>query len=197
VTAGYWQPGGTTSWCACPAVSFITALLSELYPLRATSTEPLTGAHAQVRLWDTRSAQVVGTFNGHRDSVTAVAFQEGTHQLYTGSADRSVKLWNMDDLAYVVSAAAPTLPLPLLPRATHVVVVPRVCPGRRTHFTATRAQSWPSTPCRRSAASRREQIGPCDCGRLWKIRSFSSRGIKQTSVRALHLCVVSLLPLRG
>ena len=57
----------------------------------------------QVRLWDTRSQEIIGAFSGHRDAITALAFQEGKNQLYSGSADRSVKLWNMDELAYVVS----------------------------------------------------------------------------------------------
>ena len=59
------------------------------------------GHDSVIRLWDTRSSALVGTFSGHRDSVTGLAFQEGSNQLYSGSSDRSVKVWNMDELAYV------------------------------------------------------------------------------------------------
>lgn len=38
---------------------------------------------------------------GHKDAVTCLAFREGTHELYSGSLDRSIKLWSLDDLAYV------------------------------------------------------------------------------------------------
>jgi len=33
--------------------------------------------------------------------VTCLAFREGTHELFSGSLDRSVKLWSLDDMAYV------------------------------------------------------------------------------------------------
>jgi WD40 repeat protein len=40
-------------------------------------------------------------FVGHRDAITCLAFRNGTHTLYSGSADRSIKIWDCDDLAYV------------------------------------------------------------------------------------------------
>ena len=40
-------------------------------------------------------------FGGHKDAVTGLAFREGTHELFSGSADRSIKLWSLDDRAYV------------------------------------------------------------------------------------------------
>jgi ribosomal RNA-processing protein 9 len=39
-------------------------------------------------------------FVGHRDAVTALAFRRGTHTLFSGSADRSLKVWDCDELAY-------------------------------------------------------------------------------------------------
>ena len=40
-------------------------------------------------------------FPGHKDAVTCLAFREGTHELYSGSLDRGIKLWSLDDMAYV------------------------------------------------------------------------------------------------
>ena len=40
-------------------------------------------------------------FPGHQDAVTCLAFREGTHELYSGSLDRGIKLWSLDDMAYV------------------------------------------------------------------------------------------------
>jgi WD40 repeat protein len=40
-------------------------------------------------------------FPGHKDAVTGLAFREGTHQLFSASLDRSVKIWSLDDMAYV------------------------------------------------------------------------------------------------
>ncbi|KAK9248403.1 WD40-repeat-containing domain protein [Lipomyces tetrasporus] len=41
------------------------------------------------------------TFTQHRDSVLCLSFRRGTHQLYSGSADRTVKSWSLDALSYV------------------------------------------------------------------------------------------------
>lgn len=41
------------------------------------------------------------SFPGHKDAVTGLAFREGTHQLFSASLDRSVKIWSLDDMAYV------------------------------------------------------------------------------------------------
>ena len=41
------------------------------------------------------------SFPGHKDAVTGLAFREGTHQLFSASLDRSLKLWSLDDMAYV------------------------------------------------------------------------------------------------
>ena len=35
--------------------------------------------------------------------MTALAFRRGTHTLYSGSADRSLKVWDCDELAYLDS----------------------------------------------------------------------------------------------
>jgi WD40 repeat protein len=40
-------------------------------------------------------------FSHHRDIVTGLAFRDDTHVLYSGSFDRTVKIWSLDDRAYV------------------------------------------------------------------------------------------------
>ncbi|EFN55906.1 hypothetical protein CHLNCDRAFT_22742 [Chlorella variabilis] len=59
------------------------------------------GGDRKVHVWDARSRQYVRGFPGHKDAVTCLAFREGTHELYSGSLDRSIKLWSLDDMAYV------------------------------------------------------------------------------------------------
>ncbi|KAK9390422.1 WD40-repeat-containing domain protein [Lipomyces mesembrius] len=41
------------------------------------------------------------TFTQHRDLVMCLSFRRGTHQLYSGSADRTIKSWSLDALSYV------------------------------------------------------------------------------------------------
>ncbi|RMZ55710.1 hypothetical protein APUTEX25_005751 [Auxenochlorella protothecoides] len=62
------------------------------------------GGSRVVHVWDTRAGLApIKSFPGHKDAVTALAFRLGTHELFSGSLDRSVKLWSLDDLAYVDS----------------------------------------------------------------------------------------------
>ena len=39
--------------------------------------------------------------NSHRDIITGLAFRENSHELLTCSFDRTVKLWSLDEMAYV------------------------------------------------------------------------------------------------
>lgn len=43
----------------------------------------------------------LGLLKGHRAIVNALVFRKGSHQLYSASADRSVRIWSMDDMAFV------------------------------------------------------------------------------------------------
>ena len=45
--------------------------------------------------------QKIHTFRGHRSPVSGLAFRMGTHTLYSSSHDRSVKVWNLDEMSYV------------------------------------------------------------------------------------------------
>ena len=62
------------------------------------------GADRHVHVWDTRAppeAAHVRAFPGHRDAVTCLAFRPGARTLFSGAADRCVKIWALDDMAYV------------------------------------------------------------------------------------------------
>ncbi|KXX75701.1 Ribosomal RNA-processing protein 9 [Madurella mycetomatis] len=43
----------------------------------------------------------IRAFTQHRDAVTGLAFRRGTNQLFSCSRDRTVKVWSLDELAYV------------------------------------------------------------------------------------------------
>lgn len=76
------------------------------------------GRDSLVRVWDTRQNKVIDTLKGHRGVVTCLgnafvfnhdhslivdcaAWQRGTHRLFSGSTDRTVKVWDADQMAYV------------------------------------------------------------------------------------------------
>jgi ribosomal RNA-processing protein 9 len=41
------------------------------------------------------------TFEGHRGVVTGIAIRKDTHQMFSCSEDRSVKVWSLDEMVYV------------------------------------------------------------------------------------------------
>jgi WD40 repeat protein len=41
------------------------------------------------------------SYPGHRDQVSGLAFRDGSHTLYSCGFDRTVKIWSLDDSAYV------------------------------------------------------------------------------------------------
>ena len=43
----------------------------------------------------------LGGGTGHKDIVTGLVFRDGTHELFSCGADRAVKIWSLDDMAYV------------------------------------------------------------------------------------------------
>lgn len=40
-------------------------------------------------------------FPGHRGPVSCLTFRQGTSELFSGSFDRTVKIWNAEDRAYI------------------------------------------------------------------------------------------------
>ena len=59
------------------------------------------GGDKKIYLFDGPSGSFLQSFPGHRDAITGLVFRENTHQLYSSSSDRTVKLWSIDDRAYV------------------------------------------------------------------------------------------------
>ncbi|KAF5837154.1 WD40-repeat-containing domain protein [Dunaliella salina] len=51
------------------------------------------GGDKKVHVFDGRTGDFIQSFPGHRDAVTYLAFREGSHQLFSGSLNRTVKLW--------------------------------------------------------------------------------------------------------
>ena len=54
-----------------------------------------------VRIWDIHNQKQIQTFLGHRDSITGVCFDKENDQFYTVSNDRSLKVWNLREMAYM------------------------------------------------------------------------------------------------
>ncbi|KAK0190986.1 hypothetical protein F5146DRAFT_1103186 [Armillaria mellea] len=51
-------------------------------------------ADGSIRLWDSGSSSVISTFNGHKKSVTALAFDEDGTRLASGSQDTDLIVWD-------------------------------------------------------------------------------------------------------
>lgn len=56
-----------------------------------------------IQIWCPQTMKHMKTFKGHRDNVTGLVFRKGTHELYSAAKDRSVKIWSVDEMAYVES----------------------------------------------------------------------------------------------
>lgn len=52
-------------------------------------------------IWDATSLKPMRKFTQHRDAVLSVDFRRNSHQLFSASKDRSVKVWMIDEMAYV------------------------------------------------------------------------------------------------
>lgn len=59
------------------------------------------GADKRLVVHDASTLKPLRAFTHHRDAVTGLAFRRGTNQLYSCSRDRTVKVWSLDELAYV------------------------------------------------------------------------------------------------
>lgn len=54
-----------------------------------------------IKLWDTRNNSLITTLKGHRDTITGVKFQNNSNVFVTISYDRSFKMWDGDERAYM------------------------------------------------------------------------------------------------
>lgn len=59
------------------------------------------GSDKNVHIWDLRSMQHIVKLSSHRAEVTALAFRDGTHQLFSASMDSTVKIWSIDTEQYI------------------------------------------------------------------------------------------------
>jgi len=57
-----------------------------------------TGVDQVVRIWDIKSQQNVASFEGHTGAVNCLSFSENGYYLATGSADATVKIWDLRKL---------------------------------------------------------------------------------------------------
>lgn len=56
-----------------------------------------------IQIWCPKELKHLKTFKGHRDVVTALVFRKDSHDLYSAARDRAVKIWSLDEMAYVES----------------------------------------------------------------------------------------------
>ena len=59
------------------------------------------GGDKLVHIFDAGTGEHLRAFPGHKDAITALVFRAGTQQLFSGSFDRCIKIWNLDDMAYI------------------------------------------------------------------------------------------------
>ncbi|XP_058822318.1 U3 small nucleolar RNA-interacting protein 2 [Topomyia yanbarensis] len=55
----------------------------------------------EIKVLDGSTLNAVDSLSGHSDVVTGVVFRRNTHQLYSCSKDRTVKIWSLDEMLYV------------------------------------------------------------------------------------------------
>ncbi|KAF7391129.1 hypothetical protein HZH66_009609 [Vespula vulgaris] len=61
------------------------------------------GGCKDIKVFCGESLNLLKNLQGHRGIITGLIFRKDTHTLYSASEDRSVKVWNLDDMAYVES----------------------------------------------------------------------------------------------
>lgn len=59
------------------------------------------GEDKKIIAYEASTLKPIKVMTHHRDAVTGLAFRRGTNQLYSCSKDRTVKVWSLDEMAYV------------------------------------------------------------------------------------------------
>ena len=59
------------------------------------------GRDCLVRIYDLRINEEIKVFQGHRDAVTSMCFRRNSNSLFTGSLDRCVKHWDLNEMGYL------------------------------------------------------------------------------------------------
>lgn len=58
-------------------------------------------ANARLIIWKAETLTPLKVFTQHRAAINSLSFRRGTHQLFSASSDRTIKIWSADELAYV------------------------------------------------------------------------------------------------
>jgi len=60
------------------------------------------GKDKKINIWSVQDNKWLHCFKQqHKDTITGLSFRRGHNQLYSVSSDRTVKLWNVDELSYI------------------------------------------------------------------------------------------------
>lgn len=60
------------------------------------------GKDNKIRIYDSRTNNSeVKVFTGHKDAVTCLTFQKDTYALFSGSLDRCIKYWDLNEMGYL------------------------------------------------------------------------------------------------
>ena len=59
------------------------------------------GRNGLIHVFDLRTNSVVKVFEGHRDTVSSLAFKQDSYSLYSGSFDRCIKHWDLNEMGYL------------------------------------------------------------------------------------------------
>ena len=60
------------------------------------------GRDKMLRVYDARQSQAeIKCFSGHRDAITSLAFRKDSKSLFSGSLDRCIKHWDLNEMGYL------------------------------------------------------------------------------------------------
>ncbi|KXS17160.1 WD40 repeat-like protein [Gonapodya prolifera JEL478] len=86
-----------------------------------------------IRLWDSKTGQLLERFEGHQDSVYSVAFSSDGKHIVSGSLDRTVKIWEMSPQVQTYLASTSHLP-PVYATTTPTSATPSSSPAPASEF---------------------------------------------------------------
>ena len=80
------------------------------------------GNDCQLHLWNVKTMRQVRVYNGHSNKITSLAFTHDSRLIYSGSHDRSIKLWDLETAAcrYTMSAHSSVNDLALSPDSYYI-----------------------------------------------------------------------------